>query len=41
MFTFVGVMEMNGKQPVNQPVHEKCPMCGMGTKVAGCGNLFI
>ncbi len=37
---FCGCYGDEWKQPVNQPVHEKCPFCGMGTKETGCGNLL-
>ncbi len=37
---FCGCYGDEWKQPVNQPVHELCPICGMGTKETGCGNLL-
>ncbi len=37
---FCGYYGDEWKQPVNQPVHELCPICGMGTKETGCGNLL-
>ncbi len=37
---FCGCYGDEWKQPVSEPVHEKCPFCGMGTKVTGCGKLL-
>lgn len=37
---FCGCYGDEWKQPVNEPVHETCPICGMGTKGTGCGNLL-
>jgi hypothetical protein len=37
---FCGCYGDEWKQPVGEPVHEKCPICGMGTKETGCGNLL-
>ncbi len=37
---FCGCYGDEWKQPVGEPVHEKCPFCGMGTKETGCGNLL-
>ena len=37
---FCGCYGDEWKQPVSEPVHEKCPICGMGTKETGCGNLL-
>jgi hypothetical protein len=37
---FCGCYGDEWKQPVSEPVHEMCPICGMGTKDTGCGNLI-
>ncbi|MFQ5964864.1 MAG: hypothetical protein ACE5KZ_11345 [Candidatus Scalinduaceae bacterium] len=37
---FCGCYGDEWKQPVGEPVHEMCPICGMGTKGTGCGNLL-
>ncbi len=37
---FCGCYGDEWKQLVGEPVHEKCPICGMGTKETGCGNLL-
>ena len=37
---FCGCYGDEWKQPVSEPVHEKCPICGMGTKETGCGNFL-
>ncbi len=37
---FCGCYGDEWKQPVNEPIHEMCPICGMGTKGTGCGKLL-
>ncbi len=37
---FCGCYGDEWKQPVSEEVYEKCPICGMGTKETGCGNLL-
>ena len=37
---FCGCYGDEWKQPVDEPVFEKCPICGMGTKATGCGNFL-
>ncbi len=37
---FCGCYGDEWKQPVDEPVFEKCPICGLGTKATGCGNFL-
>ncbi len=37
---FCGCYGDEWKQHVSEEVYEKCPICGMGTKETGCGNLL-